>query len=166
MNKSILSSTILILILFISGCVQTGYSVQEDLQEPTIEEPQIETEPEETFCNEDWECTGYNGCSSEGEQTRTCTDKNDCGTTESKPATSRTCTPPVVEEPTPTYDPCVAIGCPEGTQYVGSKESDKYHYCSCYHVNKILKENLLCFTSISDAKSQGYVPCGSCHPPD
>lgn len=43
-----------------------------------------------TTCTEQWECTAYKPCS-DGKQTRTCTDKNSCGTTKSKPATERAC---------------------------------------------------------------------------
>lgn len=41
-------------------------------------------------CTELWECTAYAPCS-DGKQTRTCTDRNSCGTTENKPDTERTC---------------------------------------------------------------------------
>jgi hypothetical protein len=42
-------------------------------------------------CVEDWECTEWGECSEEGIQTRTCTDNNDCGTSENKPSESQTC---------------------------------------------------------------------------
>jgi hypothetical protein len=41
-------------------------------------------------CTEQWECTAYGPCS-DGKQTRTCTDRNNCGTTENKPAIERAC---------------------------------------------------------------------------
>ncbi len=41
-------------------------------------------------CNESWSCTDWDDCS-EDTQTRTCTDANDCGTTENKPAESQGC---------------------------------------------------------------------------
>ena len=44
-------------------------------------------------CLEDWGCGGWSVCS-EGTQTRTCTDANDCGTTLNKPATQQTCGSP------------------------------------------------------------------------
>lgn len=43
------------------------------------------------LCNENWNCTEWTTCSN-NEQTRTCTDRNSCETTYSKPATSQTCT--------------------------------------------------------------------------
>ena len=153
---------LIILMLFISGCIQeTGSIIKEETQEQELSEEL----PEEIPCVEDWKCTSFGECSAEGKQTRTCMDIKDCGTTENKPTTTRTCTPPVVEEPAPTSDPCVSIGCPEGTQYVGSKKSDKYHYCTCRWAKEIYKENLICFTSVADAQSKGYVACKVCHPP-
>ncbi|MFH1972096.1 MAG: DUF4352 domain-containing protein [archaeon] len=50
---------------------------------------------EETYipkCNTSWKCDSWSECSKSGLQTRTCTDKNDCGTTEGKPDTSESCT--------------------------------------------------------------------------
>ena len=43
-------------------------------------------------CVEDWDCTGWSVCQSNGQQTRTCTDDNSCGTNLEKPATTRGCT--------------------------------------------------------------------------
>lgn len=52
---------------------------------------------------------------------------------------------------------------PEGI-YVGSINSDKYHYPSCYWAQQIKPENEIWFTSKSDAESHGYVPCKVCEP--
>lgn len=41
-------------------------------------------------CSENWDCGSWSSCYN-GQQTRTCTDKNSCGTSVSKPATLRTC---------------------------------------------------------------------------
>jgi micrococcal nuclease len=49
-------------------------------------------------------------------------------------------------------------------KYVGSTESDKYHYPECRWAKKILPENEIWFSSSEDARSKGYVPCGICHP--
>jgi len=48
--------------------------------------------------------------------------------------------------------------------FVGSAKSDKYHYPSCSAVKKIKSANLVTFSSSADARAQGYVPCGICHP--
>ena len=52
-----------------------------------------------------------------------------------------------------------------GRKYVGSTESNKYHYPSCRWAKKILPKNEIWFSSSEDARSKGYVPCGTCHPP-
>jgi micrococcal nuclease len=49
--------------------------------------------------------------------------------------------------------------------YVGSKNSDKYHYPDCEWAQKILPENQVWFSSANDAITQGYQPCKVCHPP-
>lgn len=41
-------------------------------------------------CLEDWDCTDWGSCS-DGTQTRTCTDLNNCGTTNTKPAETQSC---------------------------------------------------------------------------
>ncbi|MFW6242910.1 MAG: hypothetical protein ACOC2W_02015 [bacterium] len=43
-------------------------------------------------CDEDWDCTDWTECV-DGQQTRTCTDLNDCGTTESRPSLDQSCEP-------------------------------------------------------------------------
>lgn len=56
---------------------------------------------------------------------------------------------------------------PQGNEkkFVGSIESDKYHYPDCRWAKKINPENEVWFTSSEDARSKGYVACGVCHPP-
>lgn len=54
-------------------------------------------------CQEKWTCTDWSGCS-DGGQTRTCTDENDCGTDLYKPFESQPCST-VGEEETPTGIP-------------------------------------------------------------
>ena len=53
----------------------------------------------------------------------------------------------------------------EEKKFVGSKESDVYHYPNCGYVKKILTENKIWFTSVEDAKAHGYRPCKVCKPP-
>jgi len=52
---------------------------------------------------------------------------------------------------------CLALGCPEGTIYVGSVNSDKYYVCDCHYADTILPENIFCFSSESEAIDLGYV---------
>lgn len=48
--------------------------------------------------------------------------------------------------------------------YVGSLESDKYHYPSCRFAEKIISENEIWFDTVGEAQSKGYSPCGVCNP--
>lgn len=48
--------------------------------------------PSEYICEEKWECTEWSTCINEV-HTRTCIDKNSCGTTKNKPAENESCTP-------------------------------------------------------------------------
>lgn len=48
--------------------------------------------------------------------------------------------------------------------YVGSSESDKYHYPSCRWTSKINDANLVHFDTVEEASAAGYSPCGTCHP--
>ncbi|MEM2605418.1 MAG: thermonuclease family protein [Candidatus Pacearchaeota archaeon] len=59
-------------------------------------------------------------------------------------------------------DACVALGCPEGTVFVASKNSKKYHRCNCEWAKKIKPENLLCFKSKEEAE-KNHEPCSSCN---
>jgi len=43
-------------------------------------------------CIENWQCTAWNDCQPDETQTRTCTDSNNCGTTENKPIEIQSCT--------------------------------------------------------------------------
>jgi competence protein ComEC len=75
------------------------------------------------------------------------------------------CSPPSVSiTPTPAPEPTPAPSTNSVT-FVGSKNSDKYHYPGCGHAKKILSGNLVTFTSAADARSKGYVPCKTCKPP-
>jgi len=49
--------------------------------------------------------------------------------------------------------------------FVGSKESDVYHYSNCRYVKMIKPENIIWFTSVEDAGAHGYRPCKICKPP-
>lgn len=48
--------------------------------------------------------------------------------------------------------------------YVGSVNSDKYHYPSCQWAQRIHPENEIWFSSEEDAEEQGYVACKVCSP--
>ena len=63
---------------------------------------------------------------------------------------------------TVTSNDCESLGCPPGTQFVGSKNSNKYHVCDCRYAKKIKSENLICLSNKGEAESRGYVGCGIC----
>lgn len=75
-------------------------------------------------------------------------------------------TPKPTEKPTPkpTTQPTEKPSVSSQGKYVGSNDSDKYHYPSCRFAEEILPENEIWFDSEEDAKAQGYVPCGVCKP--
>jgi hypothetical protein len=52
-------------------------------------------------CTANWQCTEWTECSTEGLQTRTCTDLKNCGKTVGKPAESQACVPEIIPLPAP-----------------------------------------------------------------
>lgn len=46
--------------------------------------------------------------------------------------------------------------------FVGSKNSNKYHLPTCQWAKRIKPENLVCFSSVEDAKDRGYQPDKNC----
>ena len=49
--------------------------------------------------------------------------------------------------------------------FVGSKNSNVYHYPWCSEAKKILPQNLVTFATLADACAAGYRPCEVCKPP-
>lgn len=66
-----------------------------------------------------------------------------------------------VENPTTTQpeQPAATSG-----NYVGSKESDKYHFPGCRWAEKITPENRIWFQTKEEAQAAGYQSCGVCKP--
>jgi len=50
-------------------------------------------------------------------------------------------------------------------QFVGSKNSDVYHYPSCSSAKRITSANIIYFVDAQDAVNQDYRPCEICKPP-
>ena len=46
--------------------------------------------------------------------------------------------------------------------FVGSKNSNKYHFPDCSYAKRIKSENIVCFSDEKDAKNKGYIPAGCC----
>lgn len=59
-------------------------------------------------------------------------------------------------------NPCVQLGCPAGTAFVGSSGSTKYHTCTCKWAKKISIKNLVCFKNAKEATGKGYEACKTC----
>lgn len=53
----------------------------------------------------------------------------------------------------------------ENGVFVGSVNSDVYHYPWCVWANKILLQNEIWFDSVEEARDAGYRPCKVCNPP-
>ncbi len=52
-----------------------------------------------------------------------------------------------------------------GTDYIANKNTKKFHYPACNSVKKMKESNKLYFNGTRDELiSQGYSPCGNCHP--
>jgi len=58
-----------------------------------------------------------------------------------------------------------AVPVPATHTYVGSVNSNVYHYPSCTAAKKIKEANQVWFSDASDAKGDGYTPCKICKPP-
>ncbi len=65
--------------LLLAGCAQNN-------------PPAAPPAPSAPACTPSWECGEWSSCSSNGQQTRACPDKNACGVPDGKPADSRSCT--------------------------------------------------------------------------
>lgn len=50
-------------------------------------------------------------------------------------------------------------------QFVGSKNSNVYHYPSCQYAENINEENKIWFENAQDAVNHNYRPCEVCNPP-
>lgn len=72
-----------------------------------------------------------------------------------------TTSPSPTPAPTPTPDPQPSTGC----DYVLNTNTNKFHYPSCYSVDKIKPEHRQDVNSTRDQLiAQGYSPCGNCKP--
>lgn len=80
MKKSVLLILSLVLIVVVSGCIQT------EVRTPS---PQGMTKTES--CIPNWGCDNWSSCTPSGTQTRTCTDLSNCGVTANKPIESQNC---------------------------------------------------------------------------
>jgi hypothetical protein len=61
---------------------------------------------------------------------------------------------------------CLVSTIDASPRFVGSKNSDVYHYEDCYYVDRIKPENLIYFDTPEEAIAAGYHPCKVCNPPE
>lgn len=52
----------------------------------------------------------------------------------------------------------------QGHKYVGSVNSNKYHYFTCRYAKRIYQSNAIYFKSAKHARQSGYRPCKVCKP--
>lgn len=77
------------------------------------------------------------------------------------PGGSVTTSPPATQKPDPVQNDSPS----EGTDYIVNTNTGKFHYPSCSSVKKMKESNKMFFTGTRDELiSQGYDPCGNCHP--
>lgn len=50
------------------------------------------------------------------------------------------------------------------TQYIGSRNTKKYHREDCQYVKTISDKNKVYFSSSQEAQNEGYIPCKACNP--
>ena len=77
------------------------------------------------------------------------------------PGGSFTTSSPATQKPEPVQNDSPS----EGTDYIVNTNTGKFHYPSCSSVKKMKESNKMFFTGTRDELiSQGYNPCGNCHP--
>lgn len=77
------------------------------------------------------------------------------------PGSGVTTTPPATQKPDFVQNDLPS----EGTDYIVNTNTGKFHYPSCSSVKKMKESNKMFFTGTRDELiSQGYDPCGNCHP--
>jgi len=136
-------------------------------------------------CTESWTCSNWSICNG-GTQTRTCTDSNNCGTTNNKPSLSKACQQ---EQTPPTSDECSGLplwvqdspngvctdsdngknyyikGITSGPEWSENRRFQGEDVCGAYNWNsKILTENYCCngFLYIEEYNCTNGCLAGAC----
>jgi len=79
-----------VLVLMNGYATFTGMLAASDLPSPPPPPGMEGSQQVQPSCTENWDCGSWSNCYN-GQQTRTCTDKNSCGTSVNKPPTLKTC---------------------------------------------------------------------------
>lgn len=111
-------------------------------------------------------------CTSDGKSVSFSVEKNtnaDTLTAPDQQPTAPTIVPPSNTQDQPSEDETqgdeVQPGGSVGTDYVGNKNTKKFHYDWCSSVNKMKESNKFFYTgSREEMIGMGYDPCGNCHP--
>ena len=89
------------------------------------------------------------------------TGKNQTSTTpasSSVPSSSASSLPPATPEPE------ILQPVEEATSYICNSNTGKFHYATCYHVDKMKESNKVYMNNRAEILAQGYVPCKTCKP--
>ena len=86
MEERLLLSSLIAIFVF-AGIMGTVVFTGQIVMEP------VDGDGDQEVCTEDWTCSDWSVCADE-EQTRECTDQNDCGTIESRPPEIQACEMP------------------------------------------------------------------------
>lgn len=114
-------------------------------------------------------------CTSDGKTVSFRPEKNADADTLAAPAPKPAPAPAPAPTPAPAPAPVVVPSVPQesapsivepvGIDYVGNKNSKKFHYSDCKSVKQMKESNKFFYTGTRDEMiSMGYDPCGNCHP--
>ena len=97
-------------------------------------------------------------CTSDGKNVRFKVEKNSSADTLSPPSVN-------VKPSTPVSTPKPPVNSSADKDYVGNKNSKKFHYEWCSSVKQMKESNKFFYTGTRDEMiNRGYDPCGNCHP--
>lgn len=97
-------------------------------------------------------------CTSDGKNVRFKVEKNSSADTLSPPNVN-------VKPSTPVSTPKPSVNSSSDKDYVGNRNSKKFHYEWCSSVKQMKESNKFFYTGTRDEMiNRGYDPCGNCHP--
>lgn len=104
-------------------------------------------------------------CTSDGKTVTLKVTKNANADTLTNPAKPAVNSKPTTTTPAPVPVEKPAEKEPIGTDYIGNKNTKKFHFPSCSSVEKMKESNKYYYTGTRDDMiSKGYVPCKNCNP--
>jgi len=110
---------------------------------------------------------GISGCTSSDNSTNTqptSTNQLNSSTTTSSPSNTKTSPSDGSSSPSNSVDSSSSGSNPASAMYVGSVNSNIFHYPSCSSAKRIKSYNLITFNSREEAIQAGYHPCKICNP--